>query len=65
MLVMEDTSKIQTKVAKPAATAKRKDDGMVLVEYTRESVKYPMTARIPKALAKTLEKSGKLIIKEQ
>ena len=64
---MEDTSKITRKVANPAATSKWKknelfDDGFVTVEYTRKSVNYPGTARIPKALAIALENSGKAVI---
>lgn len=64
---MEDTSKITRKVANPAATHKGKkgevfDEGLVTVEYTRKSVNYPGTARIPNVLALTLEKSGKAVI---
>ena len=64
---MEDTSNVVRKVANPAATVKsdkdkQTDDGLVMVEYTRKSVKYPGRARVPKPLAVTLEKSGKAVI---
>lgn len=65
---MEDTSKIMKKVVKPAATQKGaaekavKDDGMVAVEYTKASAKYPGTARMPLGAALALEKCGKVKI---
>jgi len=61
---MEDTSKITKKVVNPSTTrkAEAKDDGLVLVEYTKKSVNYPGQARVPKALALALEKRGKAVI---
>jgi hypothetical protein len=63
---MEDTTKITKKVVNPATTVKegRKPnaDGTVLVRYTRKSVKYPGEVRMPRGLAETLQKSGKVEI---
>lgn len=67
MTIMEDTSKITKKVDNPVSTTKadkahKVSDGLVAVEYTKKSVNYPGKARIPKALALTLEKNGKVVI---
>lgn len=67
MTIMEDTSKITKKVDNPVSTTKadrahQAGDGLVTVEYTKKSVNYPGMARVPKALALTLEKNGKAVI---
>lgn len=57
---MEDVTKIQKKVEKPASTSKAEiiDNGLVLVEYTRKSEKYKMRTTMSRHLAGILEKRG-------